>query len=455
MSQVPFVFLLLSAVVSAQYKPTWDSLDARPLPQWYDEAKFGIFVVWGLYSVPSFGNEWFWYRWRTKVPEYVEFMNKSYPPDFTYPDFAPMFKAEMFDPVKWANTFKQSGAKYIVLTTKHHDGYTNWPSKTTWNWNTVDVGPNRDLVGDLADAIRNNVNTNYIHLGLYFSQFEWFNPLYLQDKANGFKTTNYVQDVSIPQMHEIINKYKPDVLWSDGDWEAPDTYWNSTEFLAWLYNESPVKDTVVVNDRWGKGCSCKHGGFFACRDRYNPRSLQNHKWENAFTIDKASWGFRREATLSSYLTIEEILEQMVSTVSCGGNVLLNVGPTGDGRIAPIYEERLLQIGEWLKINNDAIFYTIPWKHQKDSVNSDVWYTLGNGAFNKGTVYAIILKWPDNNQLMLGSFNVTSASVAIMLGYAPVKMKETSNGQIQISMPALGLDRLQWAWVIMLQGITPN
>ena len=124
-----------------------------------------------------------------------------------------------------------------------------------------------DLVGALANAVRNRTD---VHFGLYFSQFEWFNDWYLADKAAKFKTQVYPSMVSLPQMHELVNMYLPEIIWSDGDWEAPDTYWNSTEFLAWLYNESPVKDTVVVNDRWGSGCACKHGGYWTCQDRYNP-----------------------------------------------------------------------------------------------------------------------------------------------------------------------------------------
>ena len=110
-------FSVIISHISAQYQPNWESLDKRPLPVWYDEAKFGIFVVWGLYSVPSFNNEWFWYRWKAqKVPAVVEFMEKNYPPGFTYPDFAPMFKAELFEPEKWATLFQNSGAKYVNCT---------------------------------------------------------------------------------------------------------------------------------------------------------------------------------------------------------------------------------------------------------------------------------------------------------------------------------------------------
>ena len=117
-----------------------------------------------------------------------------------------------------------------------------------------------------------------------------------------------------------MNIYKPEVIWSDGHWEASDVYWNSTEFLAWLYNDSPVKDTIVVNDRWGIGCDCKHGGYYSCADRYNPGVLQPRKWENAMTLDKTSWGFRRDAQLADYLTADELIVTLAETISCGGTV---------------------------------------------------------------------------------------------------------------------------------------
>lgn len=118
----------------------------------------------------------------------------------------------------------------------------------------------------------------------------------------------------MPELYELVLNYKPEVIWSDGDWEASSSYWNSTEFLAWLYNDSPVKDTVAVNDRWGSDCSCKHGGYYTCSDRYNPGTIQKHKFENAMTIDKASWGFRREAKLEDFYTIEGLIETLLQTV---------------------------------------------------------------------------------------------------------------------------------------------
>lgn len=171
----------LDATFGVKYTPDWASLDSRPLPEWYDEAKFGIFIHWGVFSVPAFGSEWFWWNWKGAFkPSYIDYMVKNYPPGFTYPDFAPDFHAQFFDPDAWAEIFEASGAKcvfvfclnvicnacvicmlmyvfifrYVVLTTKHHEGFTNWGSPNSWNWNSVDVGPRRDLVGDLGVAIR-------------------------------------------------------------------------------------------------------------------------------------------------------------------------------------------------------------------------------------------------------------------------------------------------------------
>lgn len=141
-------FMSLFMSVQMAYQPNWDSIDSRPLPSWYDESKIGIFIHWGVFSVPSFGSEWFWWYWQgAKLEEYIDFMNKNYEPDFTYADFGPKFTAEFFNATQWANIFNNSGAQYVVLTSKHHEGYTLWPSEVSWNWNSKDVGPHIDIVG--------------------------------------------------------------------------------------------------------------------------------------------------------------------------------------------------------------------------------------------------------------------------------------------------------------------
>ncbi|XP_074029408.1 plasma alpha-L-fucosidase-like [Leptinotarsa decemlineata] len=434
-----------------KFEPNWESLDTRPLPAWYDEAKLGIFIHWGVFSVPSFGSEWFWNDWKDKDEKYVNFMKKNYAPSFTYQEFAKDFKAEFFNATEWAELFAKSGARYIVLTSKHHEGYTLWPSKYAYSWNAKDIGPGRDLVGELGKAVRKH-NLTY---GLYHSLYEWFNPMYLSDKASNFTKREFVTKKIIPEMQELIRTYKPAVLWSDGDWEAYDTYWNSTGFLAWLYNESPVKDYVVVNDRWGIDIPCKHGDFYSCADRYNPGVLQQHKWENAMTIDKVSWGFRRNAVLSDYFTILELLSELVSTVSCGGNLLMNIGPTKEGTIAPIFQERLLQMGQWLSVNGESIYGTTPHKIQNDTTSDGVWYTKKDGA-----VYAIALFWPKDNTLVLGGimdiFKIVEPKITLLGNEEDGPLKWTlDRNHVMIRFPDKSIVKSEWAYVLKITPVSAN
>ena len=250
------------AVVFAQdYRPDWESLDKRPVPQWYRDAKFGIFIHWGVYSVPGFTQkgqyaEWFQHQLNSKDTAVMRYMKAKFG-DLSYYQLADQFKAELYDPAEWARVIEGSGAKYVVLTSKHHDGFANWPSAATataWAmpWNASVAGPHRDLLGDLFAAIRKTS----VHPGMYYSLYEWYNPIWLKDKQR------YVAGYMLPQMRDLINTYQPDVFWTDGDWEESDTLFQSREFLAWLYNSSPVKDRVVTFDRWGRGvpacaaCTC-------------------------------------------------------------------------------------------------------------------------------------------------------------------------------------------------------
>uniref|UniRef100_UPI00398E9B40 plasma alpha-L-fucosidase isoform X1 n=3 Tax=Pristiophorus japonicus TaxID=55135 RepID=UPI00398E9B40 len=449
-SCLALIWALLSIIPGCQSTaaPSWDSIDSRPLPPWYDRAKFGIFIHWGVFSVPSFGSEWFWYYWqKQRQKPYVEFMERNYAPGFTYADFAPMFSATFFDAAQWADLLSASGAKYVVLTAKHHEGFTLWGSKYSWNWNAIDTGPHRDLVGELADAVRNRTGLRF---GLYHSLFEWFNPAFLEDAANVFTTNKFPAEKSLPELYEIVNKYRPEILWSDGDGNAPDTYWNSTGFLDWLYNHSPVGKTVVTNDRWGYGTICKHGGYYTCADRYNPGHLLPHKWENCMTIDTKSWGYRREATLSDYLSIEQLVKTLVETVSCGGNLLMNIGPTHDGRILPIFEERLRQMGQWLRVNGEAIYNSQPWREQNDTITPGVWYT---SAPEKRLLYAIFLTWPKIGLLNLGAPYVTAGKTKVnLVGYSQPLQWETFGDQgLVVVLPRFNIRQLpcQWGWTLKL------
>ena len=359
LKQFSLSILLLSAVAlyGQDYKPAWESLDKRPVPQWFEDSKFGIFIHWGVYSVPSWGptgdsigvydkySEWYWNKLmntESKVNKYFkQFHLKTYGPNFKYQDFAPMFKAELFNPDDWADLFKRAGAKYVVLTSKHHEGFALWPSAQSWNWNSVDIGPHRDLCGDLTSSVKKAG----LHMGFYYSLYEWYNPIY---KSN---LPGYVDNHMIPQMKDLVVSYKPDILWTDGEWDKPSKDWKSEEFLAWLYNESPVKGTVAVNDRWGSETRSRHGGYFTTEygligDTESTVGATIRPWEECRGIG-TSFGFNRTENNESYSTSEELIKLLVSTVSAGGNLLLDIGPASDGTIPVIMQQRLLDIGKWL------------------------------------------------------------------------------------------------------------
>ncbi|EHA98328.1 Plasma alpha-L-fucosidase [Heterocephalus glaber] len=276
------MWLELRAKRSEAVRPVETGKDS-PRQEGNNQAEFGIFIHWGVFSVLSFGSERFWWYWQNqKIPKYVNFMKDNYPPDFKYEDFGPLFIAKFFNASQWADIFQASDAKYIVLTSKHHEGFTLWGSEYSWNWNAVDEGPTKDIVRELEVAIRTRTN---LHFGLYYPLFEWFHPLFLEDKSSSFQKQKFPVAKMLPELYELVDKYWPEVLWSDGDGGAPDSYWNSTGFWAWLYNESPVRETVVTNDRWGDRCICKHGSYYTCTDPYHPGHLLFLKWKNCMTID--------------------------------------------------------------------------------------------------------------------------------------------------------------------------
>jgi alpha-L-fucosidase len=359
--------LMAQPADSQTYQANWDSLDRRATPAWFIDAKFGIFVHWGVYSVPAFAPvgipkeqpyaEWYWHSLNEgkkgldpSITETWKFHQRVYGADFPYQDFAPQFRAELFDPTAWADLFKRSGAKYVVLTSKHHDGFALWPSEQaskTWGrpWNSTEVGPHRDLVGDLSTAVR----ATGLKMGLYYSLFEWSNPLWLTDKPR------YVSQHMLPQLKDLVTRYKPSIIFSDGEWDLSSADWRSPEFLTWLFNDSPVKEDVVVNDRWGKETRHKHGSYWTTE--YTAGMMQvEHPWEENRGMG-FSYGYNRAEKLEQYHTGRELVLMLVDTVSRGGNLLLDVGPAADGTIPVVMEERLTQIGRWLQINGDAIYGT--------------------------------------------------------------------------------------------------
>lgn len=448
------VLLLLvsinSSVFAQNFQPTWESIDSRPIPEWFTDAKFGIFIHWGLFSVPAWGPtdasvydkyaEWYWNKLMnqdSKVHKnFVEFHNLTYGEDFKYQDFVKEFTCEMFKPADWAKIFKNSGAKYVVLTSKHHEGFTLWPNQQSWNWNAVDVGPHRDLAGDLIQAVRDEG----LRMGYYYSLYEWYNPLYKTD------VNKYVDEHMIPQMKDLVNSYEPDILWTDGEWDHPSEVWKSTEFLAWLYNESPVKNKVVVNDRWGKETRSKHGGIYTTEyDLVHTGVMTetlSHPWEECRGIG-GSFGYNRNENLESYSTSEELVHILIDKVARGGNLLLNIGPTADGRIPVIQQQRLKDVGDWISVNGEAIYGTTSWSKADVAKLSNVFYT------QKGKdIFVICTKFPEEPMNIIG---IKSAKVT-MLGFdGKVIAKESGKG-LTITPPNVNpaTSPCDYAWVFKLE-----
>lgn len=381
------------------YEANWESLDRREVPAWWTEAKFGVFVHWGPYSVPAYAPtnddlfgmgyaEWYQGRLLKGYRVFLDHHAKKYN-SMPYENFACQFTAENFDPNEWARLFRASGAKYVVLTSKHHDGYALWPSPESGFYNSTVLGSGRDLAGEFAEAMKKAG----LKRGFYFSLLEHANPCYPKNLLkNGLKQAwsmdEWATRINIPQLKELVEDYEADIVWADGEWDYTDKEQHAEEFLAWLYNESKVKESVVVNDRWGSNVRGKHGGHFTTEYAFAGGDTtglsQVHPWEECRGIGK-SFGFNRYETALDYMSREECLETLVRIVSEGGNLLLNVGPTADGRIPAIMQDRLLAIGKWLETNGEAIYATTRWPHAKDAASLPRVYFTEKGE----NVYAII------------------------------------------------------------------
>lgn len=418
---IAFAAVAASSLAMGDYEAKWESLDKRPVPQWWTDAKFGIFIHWGPYAVPAYAPtpdgrkfnsdlyaEWYHGKLIGKNKKFVEHHEKMYG-NAPYGNFAAEFKAENFDAKKWANLFKRAGARYVVITSKHHDGYALWPSPETPYYNSVMLGSGRDIAREFCDAMREAG----LKRGFYYSLLEYANPYYPSARHVKDKTALSIEEwnerMNLPQLKELADKYEADIIWPDGEWDFPSSRHCSEKYLAWLFNESKVKDTVVVNDRWGNDSRGRHGGHYTTEyllEGFNNDGVSDtHPWEECRGIGN-SFGYNRFETPDEYMTRERCIETLVSCVSRGGNLLLNIGPTADGRIPAIMQDRLLAMGRWLEVNGEAIYAT-----QGGGVNDPgakdgkVYYTRKGSS-----LYAICFKWPKGELKLSGVGAVKGVSL---------------------------------------------
>jgi len=466
---IVFLSLHMYLVTAQEYTNSWASLDARPIPTWFEDAKFGIFIHWGVYSVPAWRKlepglyasyaEWYYARvMYNQENGGRKFHISNYGEDFEYRDFAPLFKAELFDPDEWVNLFKKSGARYVVLTSKHHDGYCLWPTRSPYkkNWNSMDIGPERDLVGELSKAVK----SSGLRMGLYYSIIEWetthtsrtesgyFLPMPIIEKYR-IPENDYVDKHMLPQLKELVETYEPSLIFADGgEWDESDEYWKTREFLSWLYNDSPVKSDVVVNDRFARGMPGNHGDYYSSEYKDMDEGISSHPWEESRGIG-GSYGFNRAENIDDYNSSEELLHELIDIVSRGGNLLLNVGPTADGRIPVIMQERLLDIGKWLKVNGEAIYLTRKSQVTRpERTGQDVYFTS-----KENELFCIFTDWTDTIEIKL-SEGEDILSVSMLAYDGKIKWEIVKGNTLRIQIPRLTLNDLPclYAWTMKIEFI---
>ena len=374
----------------------------REVPEWFLDAKLGFMVSWGAFSVPAWGEpigelgtiedwkewfkhnpyaEWYYNTIRIEGSPAREFHKKNFN-DCDYDDLLDMWKAEKFQPDEWAKLFAYAGAQYIVPLSKHHDGITLWDAPGTGTRNTVHRGPKRDLIGDIATAVRKAG----IRFAVYYSGgLDWEVTKTLpaiSDNNQGVEGMQRPVDAAYSMyaykhVIDLIDRYKPDVLWNDIQW--PDFSKREGEYslaalFDYYYKEVPHG---VVNDRWGKDT---HFDYETSEYQFMADSENAPAWENCRGIG-LSFGYNQVESEQHSLNTESALRHFLDIVSRGGNFLLNVGPTASGEIPEIQKKVLMGLGDWMAINSGAVYATRAIKEIPATDTPWVrWAKKGNSVF---------------------------------------------------------------------------
>ncbi|WP_406347526.1 alpha-L-fucosidase [Streptomyces sp. NBC_00144] len=432
------------------YEPTPGSLSQHPTARWFSDGKFGIFIHWGVYAVPHWGDdawssEWYLYGFNAfEKGTLHDHHRATYGADFPYDAFIPRFRAERFDPHDWVRLFERAGARYFVLTSKHHDGFQLFPNRAS-NRNSAAMGPKRDLVGELFGAARHT----QLKRGLYYSLGEFYNPALGTPPLNpytrepvpytGYKPVrDYVAEYEHVHLRTLIDRYDPDVLWGDGQgthnfdggaghiFRPPEWDWRSDEIMADFYNHAVNRarpKDVIMNDRF----IASHADYLTVEGDKS-YALQAAPWEACVTMSR-SWGYMDPT--SKIKTKEKLVQLLVDIVAKNGTLLLNIGPRADGTIADWQRERLLAIGAWLDVNGEAVYGSTPWSRADDG---ELRYTVGSdGAF-----HIVPLSWPGTRLTVPADLPVADGSVIRLLGHrgGPLAWRRTADA-VEIDLPASG------------------
>jgi len=437
------------------YTPDKESLKTHKVPDWFHDAKFGIFIHWSLFSVPGFASakmdlgesqkrgieehfrnnpyaEWYLNSLRIDGSPTQKYQKEEYGEDSDYDDFVSIFNEEIqkWNPDKMVDLFKKAGAKYVVLVTKHHDGFTLWPTKYP-NPNKDNYYASRDIVGELTETVKKNG----LKMGFYYSgALDWsWNPIPISDgknfTTNGPTTieyTNYANN----HWYELIDDYDPIILWNDIGY-PPNT--NVYEIFAYFYNKHP---DGVVNDRWiqiqksdFKHPKVRHRDFATPEYRTMPE-ITDYKWESTRGVGH-SFGYNKMETEQDHLSPKELIVMFIDIVSKNGNLLLNVGPMADGTIPELQQKALLGLGKWLEINEEAIFGTRPWERAEGKTSDDIDLRFTQKS---ETLYVHLLDKPQQSKLTILSITLAESKKIQLLGYGGSLTWKQEGENVEISLP---------------------
>ena len=423
------------------FKPAWESLETYEVPQWYKDAKFGVFIHWGPYSVPAFGSEWYprmmYIDQGRRGENMFQHHVKTYGPqkEFGYKDFIPMFKAENFDAASWAKLFKEAGFRYVVPVAEHHDGFPMYDCSYT-KWDATEMGPMRDIVAELKEAVkaegmRFGVSSHRAFNWMYYFRSEDYDNvdpayegLYGRAMPHMFekKSVKYQENYNLPDQQfmddwlartsELVDKYNPDLVWFDFGITPVRAVPHDKNhfadhlkrFAAYYYNvSSKTNDDVgIINYKWD---AFPESAAVLDKERSKMAEIRKPFWQTDTAVSKSSWGYTADP---QYKSPDRLVDDLVDIVSKNGCLLLNVGPKSDGTIPEGDQQVLRDMGRWLKTNGESIYGTTYWKvfgegptgvstgHVSESkdkpfTSKDIRFTTKDDI-----VYATILDWPENN-----------------------------------------------------------